>query len=57
MHQNIWINSMGGGRREVGAELHSLGHQRAAPQWWRDSEKIIILKSFDNLKLRYIIIF
>ena len=24
MHQNIWINSMGGGRREAGAELHSL---------------------------------
>ena len=37
-HQNIWINSIGGGRREARAELRSLGHQRVAPQWWHDSE-------------------
>ena len=30
--------SMKHGTREAGAELRSLGHQRAAPQWWRDSQ-------------------
>ena len=29
---------MGGGMREVGAKLRSLGHQRTAPQWWHDYE-------------------
>ena len=38
MHQNICINHMGGGMREAGAELHSLGHQRATPHWWCDYE-------------------
>ena len=26
------------GRREAGAELRSLGHQRDVPQWWCDSQ-------------------
>ena len=33
------LNCRGGARgREVGAELRSLGHQRAALHWWRDSQ-------------------